>query len=180
MTGFIILFVAALLLAYFVRKNKQKVGLKVTTIDQEITPEERLAREERGAKYELKRINFKQNSLKYFNFLVEEFGYNTPEHKFNQQENGTIINDELRYMNEKLDRLIVIANGYHPYDYGFDVCFYRPSISTDYSDNSNIRHMALDVDKEKQDIDQTYVENAAKDLKENFLLQIKGETWFDE
>lgn len=177
----IIFFIAfAILLISFFRLRKKKNDLKKQNQAKEITAEERLAQEERGKKHELKRKNFIQNSKKYFHFLIEEFGYSDPEHKFNQQENGTIISDKLIYMNNKLDRMIVIANSYHSHDYGFDVEFYRPSISTSYSDDINNQIIVFNMDKEMQDIEQTYIEKFAKDIKENYLLQIKGEKWLDD
>jgi hypothetical protein len=181
MTGLIIFIIVVLILAYILIKRKGEKDLKGKVDDNKSTNEdERMTPEEKGQRFELKRKNFQQNTLQYFNFLVEEFCYNQPEHKYNQQDNGTVTSDQFRYTNEKLDRLIVVSNGYHPYDYGFDVCMYRPSISTAYSDNSNVRFMAIDVDKEKQDLEQTYIQKAATDFREGFLPQIKGEAWTGE
>jgi hypothetical protein len=177
----IFIIVVFLVLAYFLIKRKGEKVLKDKFDDNKSTnDDEGMTPEERGKRYELKRRNFQQNTLQYFNFLVEEFGYNPPEHKYNEQDNGTITKDEFRYTNEKFDRLIVVSNSYHPYDYGFDVCIYRPSISIAYSDDSNVRFMAIDVDKEKQDFEQTYIQKAATDFKEGFLPQIKGEVWTGE
>ncbi|WP_153795849.1 hypothetical protein [Foetidibacter luteolus] len=181
MTGLIIFVIAVLILTYFLNNNKSEKGFGTNDNDEKITyGDEEMTPEARSENFELKRIHFQQNTLKYFNFLVEEFGYNQPQHKYNQQDNGTIIKDELRYTNEGIDRLILIRNGYHPYDYGFDVCIYRPSISTAYSDDNNIRFLAICVSKESQDLEQTYLQKTANDFKEGFLPQIKGEAWFGE
>ena len=70
-----------------------------------------------GEVYHFKRNNFIEKTLKYFNFLVSEFGYSGPTHKFSQQENGTITRDQINYENLVTDRGISIVNAYHPVDY---------------------------------------------------------------
>ncbi len=75
---------------------------------------------------------------------------------------------------------MVPFNGYHPCDYEFEVCFYTLSVSRQYNDDSNISYVAFEVSKEIQNDEQTYLEKAAKDIKEKFTPQIKGETWFND
>lgn len=178
MKALIIFAIIVFLISSFLKITK---GKKSDTVDDDskinaeesddMTPEDRLE------KFETKRRNFKQNTLTFFKFLVEEFGYSTPEYKFTQQPNGFVTKDEFRYVSEKFDRLIVVENGYHPYDYGFDVTMYRPSVSTAYSDDANIRFVAVRVEKESQDLEQNYIENLAKDFKKDFVAQIKGQVW---
>jgi len=126
-----------------------------------------------GEIHELKRQNFIENATRYFCFLCTELGYAEPVHSFSQQQNGTIILDKLEYDNKQIDRLVVIYNAYHPVDYGFEVQFYRPTMSLEHSD----RVMAYWVLKEDQDIEQTYLEKAAETIKAKFYHVISGKKW---
>ena len=128
-----------------------------------------------GEEYELRRKNFIEKSRHFFGFLCDEFGYSDPAHSFYEQANGTIISDSLEYSNASLDRLIVLYNAYHPNDYGFEVQFFRPSISVAHAD----RVMAHYLLKEDQDIEQTYLEDAARLVREKYLDVISGRGWFD-
>jgi len=129
-----------------------------------------------GEIHELKRQNFIEYATRYFRFLCTELGYAGPVHSFSQQQNGTIILDKLEYHNKRIDRLVVICNAYHPVDYGFKVQFYRPTISLEHSD----RVMAYWVLKEDQDIEQTYLEKAAKTIKAKLYNIISGRQWKKE
>jgi hypothetical protein len=125
--------------------------------------------------YDLKRKYFIDNTKKYFKFLVDDFQYSEPKYRSAEQKNGTIISDEFTYESESIDRIITVTNAYHPYDYGFEICFYRPSISMAHS----LRKMAIPVLKENQDIEQSYIEPIAKKFKNQFLEVIKGEKWIE-
>lgn len=129
-----------------------------------------------GEIYETKRNNFINNTLKYFEFLCSEYGFDKPIHDECIQENGVILNDYLKYENRSIDRLIVISNSYHPVDYGFEINFYKPSISIKHGDSKMVYYVL----KEKQDVEQSYLFEAAKVLKNDFEKQIKGETWFKD
>jgi len=126
-----------------------------------------------GEIHDLKRQNFIENATRYFRFLCTELGYTGPVHSFTQQQNGTIILDRLEYHNKQIDRRVVICNAYHPVDYGFEVQFYRPTISLEHSD----RVMAYRVLKEDQDNEQTYLEKAAETIKDKFYNVISGVKW---
>jgi hypothetical protein len=124
--------------------------------------------------YEFKRQNFIENTRKCFMFLVKDFGYSEPIYKFYQQENGTIIEDEFRFENIIVDRLLIVSNAYHPYDYGFEVNFYRPSVASSYEH----REMRIYIKKEEQDLEQTYIEQAAIELRK-YREVLTGVKWFD-
>lgn len=124
-----------------------------------------------GQAFDFKRKNFLEKTLSNFYFLVSEFGYNEPSHKFWQQDNGSITRDEFRYENLIADRGICIVNAYHPVDYGFEINFYKPSDKT----ARRTEEMVYYVLKEDQDIEQSYLEQAAKTLKSNFFPVIKGQ-----
>ena len=126
-------------------------------------------------RYEANRKNFIEKATEHFSFLCDDCGYLTPEHSFYQQPNGTIITDSLRYLNKSIDRLIVIYNAYHPVDYGFEIQFYRPSISIKNVDRVMVHHVL----KEDQDVAQTYIENAAKLLRNKYLNIINGQEWIN-
>ena len=125
--------------------------------------------------HENKRRNFVEKVNALCSFLCTEFGYIGPEHRFSRQDNGTVICDELIYKNEKIDRQISFYNGYHPVDYGFEIQFYMPSISTEASK----REMVHYVLKEDQDIEQTYMYEAINILKEKYVSVILGESWIN-
>ena len=126
-----------------------------------------------GEIYEAKRKKFVIKTLEYFNFLCTDYSFDRPEHEKSIQENGVILKDSLKYNNNINDRLIIISNAYHPIDYGFEICFYIPSKSTKHSDRKIVYHVL----KENQDIEQTYLTEAAIILKRDFDSQIKGESW---
>ena len=103
--------------------------------------------------YDLKRKNFIEKASRHFRYLCDEFGYLTPVHSTHQQPNGFILCDSLEYLNESIDRLIILYNAYHPNDYGFEVRFFRPSISTRPSERVMVYHVL----KEDQDNDQSFL-----------------------
>lgn len=121
------------------------------------------------------RKNFIEKALHHFRFLCDDHRYADPQHSFDQQANGSIISDRLAYANASIDRLVVLYNAYHPVDYGFEVQFYRPSVSV----NSSDRLMVYWVLKEDQDVDQSYLANAAKTVKEKYIEIIAGQRWDD-
>lgn len=123
--------------------------------------------------FNFKRNNFMVKALKYFNFLVSEFGYSEPTHKFWQQENGSITRDQFKYENLVANRGISIVNAYHPADYGFEIIFYKPNNNTP----RQTEEMVYYILKEDQDIEQSYLEQAAKTLKNDFVGIIQGQEW---
>ena len=72
-----------------------------------------------GERYTTKRNNFIENTKKYFQFLISKFDYDGPTHTFNEQPNGTIISDKIKYEGQKT--IVEIINAYHPNDYGFEI-----------------------------------------------------------
>ena len=109
-----------------------------------------------GEAYEIKRKNFLEKTKLHFEFLVTEIGFDRPNHKFYQQENGTVTRDEFQY--NGLNKNIIILNIYHPVDYGFEI-----KIANKLSGKTEMIHYVL---KEKQDIEQSYLQNSAKILKD--------------
>lgn len=123
-----------------------------------------------GETYDLKRQNFKNKTLEFFQFLVTDFKYEEPIYKFHQQENGTIISDSFFYINSKINRVIAVKNHYHPYDYGF-------SIEIGLLDNyveTNVGKLLLYKLKEEQDIEQSYIKELVEKFRNDFSLQING------
>jgi hypothetical protein len=125
------------------------------------------------SEYETKRRNFIERGTLLFSFLCDEFSYSGPVHSFYQQPNGVVIADYLQYDNEEIDRRIVLKNAYHPVDYGFELQFFRPSVSTRHAD----RFMAHYVLKEEQDVEQSYLLGAAALAKDKYRKVIDGEEW---
>ena len=128
-----------------------------------------------GETHRLLRKNFIEKATLHFRFLCDDHGYADPQHSFHQQANGSVISDRLAYTHPSIDRLIVLYNAYHPVDYGFEVQFYRPSVSVDPSDRLRVYWVL----KEDQDVDQTYLANAAKTVKEKYIEIIAGQRWDD-
>jgi hypothetical protein len=126
-----------------------------------------------ASEYEAKRRNFVEQATLRFGFLCDEFGYSRPVHSFHQQPNGVVIADYLQYDNDEVDRRIILENAYHPVDYGFELQFFRPSVSTRHAD----RFMAHYVLKEDQDVEQSYLESAARLAKEKYRKVIAGDEW---
>lgn len=106
-----------------------------------------------GEKHELKRQNFKTNSLKEFTFLSTNFNLNQPSIKEYKQENGTITRDEITFSNSSLK--VEISNSYHPVDYGFEI-----KVTT-----NNKKELVYFKLKEEQDLEQTYLKEASNKLK---------------
>jgi hypothetical protein len=129
-----------------------------------------------GEIYDFKRKNFIDKTTENFRYLVESFGYSQPTHKTSKQDNGVIILDEFQYENKLTDRLVTISNAYHPVDYGFEICAYRPSISTNHPD----REMLIIIYKEKQDAEQAYIPTVAKRLKDEFGDILTGTKWVEK
>ena len=108
-----------------------------------------------GEIYDFKRSNFIDKTKKYFDFLVSELDFEGPLHTFHEQENGSITRDEFQYEGPK--SRIIILNAYHPVDYGFEINFMDKL--------SGKAEMIYYVLKEKQDIEQSYLQKAADYLK---------------
>ncbi len=124
-------------------------------------------------RHHLRRKNFIEGATRHFRFLRDIHGYTGPEHTFSQQENGSITSDALKYTHPSIDRLIVLYNAYHPADYGFEVQLYRPSLSIRPAE----RMLLYWVLKEDQDVAQTYLEKAARTVRQRFIPIIAGHEW---
>ena len=111
-----------------------------------------------GEKYEYKRTNFIEKTQKNFKFLETEFGFDKPNHTFSVQANGVITSDKIEYKNDLQNKTIIISNAYHPIDYGFDINLVELK--------NGEKEMLFYVLKEKQDIEQEYLEEYATKLKE--------------
>ena len=68
-----------------------------------------------GEIYDLKRKRLVEQTIENFKSLVTDFGYSPPKHRKPQQDNGTIILDELHDKNKVAGRLVIISNAYHPF-----------------------------------------------------------------
>lgn len=123
-----------------------------------------------GEIYDLKRKNFKQETLQHFQFLVSDLNYDEPIYKFSEQENGTVTSDSFFYRNPKINRVIAIKNQYHPYDYGFSI---EVGLLDKYSD-TNVGKLLLYKLKEEQDILQSYIKDLADKFRTEYLSQIDG------
>lgn len=108
-------------------------------------------------KYDPKRKNFLEKTQKYFEFLVSDCGFNEPIYLINEQPNGTVISDELKYEHKGLKKSVIISNSYHPVDYGFEI-----NLNDLTTGQSEMLHFVL---KESQDMEQGYLKEAAKILK---------------
>lgn len=106
--------------------------------------------------YDLKRNNFVEKTKKYFDFLLSEYKYNNPIYNNYIQENGFITRDTFTYQGTESN--IIISNSYHPVDYGF-------AITIVSSVKEEIIYYKL---KEEQDVEQSYLTEAANFLK-NYL-----------
>ena len=116
-----------------------------------------------------RRQNFIEKVQILFNYLTQEYGY-TPGQL--EQFEWT---DEISYENKSIDRKVILSNSYHPVDYGFEIQWYRPSISTKHSD----REFQIFVLKEDQSDEQEYLLDAAERLRDQFEKIIKGENWIE-
>ncbi len=102
--------------------------------------------------YNLKRNHFIEKTKKYFNFLISDFGYNIPIYKKYEQPNGFITRDEFIFAKE--NKSLLIANSYHPDDYGFEVLMKNLETHTE-----DLLYFEV---KEQQEISQNYLKNIAK------------------
>lgn len=128
-----------------------------------------------GQEYNLKRSNFIFKTLKHFDYLITDFNYSGPEISFGKQENGTIISDKIFYYNKEKDRAVGISNSYHPVDYGFEIKLYRNLTGETYSESKMVLYML----KEKQDTEQDYILNLAKELVDSYSDILNGLSWLD-
>ncbi len=119
-------------------------------------------------KYDLKRKNFKKQSLKHFAFLVDTYKYDKPVFNEYIQPNGTVISDTLEYQNPELSKTVQIKNSYHPVDYGFE--FNLWDSVTDLS-HSNKEMLEFQL-KEHQDTEQNYIEKIAESVKEKHQIKL--------
>jgi hypothetical protein len=114
-----------------------------------------------------RRQNFTEKSLRYFDYLTKEFGYTF---KGKEQSDWT---DRLIYENSAVDRMVIISNEYHPVDYGFEIQWFKPTVSKNHSD----REFQICVLKENQDDSQEYLSGVADQVRNQFEGIIKGENW---
>ncbi|MBT8218304.1 MAG: hypothetical protein KJP00_00655 [Bacteroidia bacterium] len=120
-----------------------------------MTPEERIR---------LKRKNFRSQVIKYFQFLIEEFGFETPMQESNTREDGTVISDTISYLNPVSSSKVTLHNGYNTSDYRFQLLI-RDGFT-------GIRQRLYSVFREDQDIQQNYLEEVAT-LLINHLAKIE-------
>lgn len=119
-------------------------------MDLSLTPKDR---------FDLKRKNFLEKTKKYFLYLVDEFGFEGPEQISSEQENGTIIKDDLYYKRANLE--IRISNSYHPVDYGFKL-----NITENRTGKTEMLYSVL---KENQDVEQEYLKHISESFKNKYL-----------
>ena len=119
--------------------------------------------------YNLKRQNFKEKTLKHFDFLVNEFGYSQPILSESIQPNGTVISDRFEYKNFTAEKTIHISNAYHPVDYGFEVTYWN-TLNARKFEGGNLLEFCL---KENQDLEQNYIVNIAEIVKEKYTDLIR-------
>ena len=115
-----------------------------------------------------RRKNFIEKALECFKFLTDDYGYDLVEIT------DTKTSDEIVYENSELDRRVIIYNSYHPVDYGFEIQWYRPSISTNHAD----REFQLYLNKEDQNDNQDYLTDFSSKLRSDYQEVIKGKMWF--
>jgi hypothetical protein len=107
--------------------------------------------------YETRRTSFIKKVQLYFAFLVSEFNFEKPTHRYSQQKNGTIISDELIFESKKLNKSLSISNSYHPVDYGFEI-----NLIDKEKGQKDMLHFVL---KENQDLKQNYLKEVAESLR---------------
>ena len=115
-----------------------------------------------GEVYNLKRKNFINKTQKNFEFLVSEFGFSNPGHVINKLPNGAITRDSFEY--KRADKTIIILNAYHPVDYGFEI-----NLTEKETGRTEMLHSIL---KEKQDIEQSYLESASDFLRDGYRQRL--------
>jgi|KBSSwiStaDraftv2_1062776.scaffolds.fasta_scaffold326706_2 hypothetical protein len=114
-------------------------------------------------KFDLKRINFRDEVLQHFQFLVSDLGYEEPLYSALQ------YSDTFRYCNKKIDRYVEVSNAYHPNDYGFEIAV--GAISTSQAESPKLLLYKL---KEEQNISQDYIMDLARKLRVDFNLVLLG------
>ena len=118
--------------------------------------------------YDLKRENFKKESLKHFRFLIDNLGYNEPTFDESIQPNGTVISDTIEYKNPKKMKTIRIENHYHPVDYGFEFNLWNSLTDLNHSDRNMLEYYL----KEEQDVEQSYIEKITRLIKTKHLNKL--------
>lgn len=113
--------------------------------------------------YHFKRQNFVEKVKKYFEYLVVEFGYDTPVHTIKKLSSGTIIQDKIEF--KKKDKTLSFVNAYHPVDYGFEI-----NLTLSHNAEAELIHAVL---KEKQDLEQEYLKSASSFLRNTYKTKIK-------
>ena len=115
--------------------------------------------------YELKRENFKNESLTHFRFLVTDLGYDEPKLSDYTQPNGTTTSDIIEYKNLEQKKTVQIKNSYHPVDYGFEFNLWNSITDLNRGDGNMLEYVA----KEEQDVEQTYIKKVADLIKDKHL-----------
>ena len=118
--------------------------------------------------YDLKRENFKNESLKHFRFLVTDLGYNQPKLSDYTQPNGTILSDAIEYKNLKQKKTVRIKNSYHPVDYGFEFKLWNSITDLNPHDGEMLEYVL----KEAQDVEQTYIKKVADLIRKKHISKI--------
>ena len=114
-----------------------------------------------------RRNNFILKGQEYFNYLVQEFGYELLGIEYHEYA------DSIIYQNTLLDRRIVLYNAYHPVDYGFELQLYRPSVSIESVD----REFQIYKLKEEQDDTQEYLRACSEEFLDKYRGIIEGTEW---
>ncbi len=119
-------------------------------MDLSLTPKDR---------FDFKRNNFLEKTIKYFQYLVNEFGFEGQDNITSVQENGTVIKDTLFYKRASLE--IRLSNAYHPVDYGFELNVLEKTTS-----KSEMLYFVL---KENQDLEQNYLKHISESFRTKYL-----------
>ncbi|WP_192820951.1 hypothetical protein [Rufibacter sp. LB8] len=124
--------------------------------------------------YDAKRKNFIEKSLRFFECLSTDYGYDKPTHTESKQPNGVIIYDQIEYINKAAERVVRVSNAYHPVDYGFEIRI----VNTTPPETHLGGQLVYFVLKEDQDVEQDYLEKAASLLLSDFEKYLTGKEWF--
>ena len=105
-----------------------------------------------GELYELKRMNFIKETKSNFDSLLKSLDFSEPRHEEFKQDNGTVLNDEIIYLNTDKNIEIIFSNSYHPVDYGMEINIAK----------GTEKEMIYFKLKEEQDIEQSYIKATTK------------------
>jgi hypothetical protein len=109
------------------------------------------------SEYDKQRDNFKNQSLKHFEFLVTEFGFEQPTINEKQAD----YSDYISYKSTILNKTVQIENHYHSNDYGLEFNLWNSLTDLNHSNRNMLEYYF----KENQDVEQTYIKKVAKTVK---------------